>query len=134
MWINFTLECAIYDCNTVTSVSVEYSQLRTKHLKMFCVIRLKQSKEILVINQNQIRDFNGIKLHNRGIKHNSKYVIYYCANQQNDEVNFDVQMSQVFQPNVPHLYEAYLRQFFGKCDRSAIFYFCSLNNSLLNHR
>lgn len=81
---------------------------------MYCVIRLKISKEILVIKPNQIRDFNEYKFHNRGIKLNSNQVVFYSS-KEDVEVNFNVPVSRVFQPTVPSLYEAVLQQFFGKC-------------------
>lgn len=81
---------------------------------MYCVVRLKFSKEILVINQSHIRDFNEYQFHNRGIKLNSKQFVFYST-EENVEINFNVPVSRVFQPTVPSLYEALLQKFFGKC-------------------
>lgn len=80
---------------------------------MFCVIRLKQSKRILVINQNWIRGFNEIKFHNHGVKLNAKQIVFYSAI-QDEQVNFGLPQSQLFQPNIPSTYEAILCKFFGK--------------------
>lgn len=80
---------------------------------MFCVVQLKASKQNLVIKTNWIRDFKYLTFHNRGIKANKKHVIYYSVD-EDDIADFDINISQVFQPGPPSLYEARLYMFYGK--------------------
>lgn len=79
---------------------------------MFCVVRLKFSKEILVINKTWIRGFNDIKCRNLGIKRNKNQTIFY-SNDGEGEVDFGLPLSQLFQPYVQSLYEAQLLKFYG---------------------
>lgn len=82
---------------------------------MFCVIRLKSSKEILVINIKWIRNFNAVKFHNRGLKFNAKQIVFYSAN-ENDDADFSVNVAELFPPQFPSLYEAVVCKFFGKSE------------------
>lgn len=79
---------------------------------MFCVVRLKRSKQILVIQKNWIRNFDEIKFHNQGIKVNTKQIIYYSAI-NNEVADFHLPVSELFQPQIASLYEANLVKFYG---------------------
>lgn len=79
---------------------------------MFCVVRLKRSKQILVINKNWILNFDVIKFHNQGLKVNKKQIIYYSAI-NNAVADFRLPVSELFQPHMASLYEANLVKFYG---------------------
>jgi hypothetical protein len=80
---------------------------------MFCGIRLRYSKRYLVVRKSWIRDFSDAKVYNQGVKVGAKYVVYYSRN-ENDEANFDANISREFQLQSAALYEASLYRFFSK--------------------
>jgi hypothetical protein len=79
---------------------------------MYCVIRLARSKDKFVVPKNWIQNFNDAKCLNKGIKMNSKHIVYYSVN-KNDEPDFNLNIAKSLQP-LPSLYEAHLYRFFGK--------------------
>lgn len=86
---------------------------------MFCGIKLRYSKRNLVVRTSWIKGFSPAKVYNQGVKIGAKYTVYY-SNNENEEPNFDGNISRQFQPQSVALYEANLYSFFGK---SGIYYY-----------